>query len=110
MHFVSRIEPASAKTPEVYLQNSTGFRRATYVDRAMGSVHMGTGICYLDAHGVIQPHMHSFEESFYILEGSVILQINEQAYELGPGQFGLIGTGVPHGWRTVGDTTARWLE
>ena len=40
----------------------------------MGSVHMGVGICYLDPGG-IEPHRHSFEESFYILEGSVIVQI-----------------------------------
>ena len=110
MHFVSRIDPASAKTPQLYIQNSSGFRRAAYVDRAMGSAHMGTGICYLDANGVIQPHLHSFEESFYILEGNLILQINEQVYELGPGHFGLIGTGVPHGWRNSGEGTARWLE
>ena len=40
--------------------------------------------------GVIDPHLHSFEETFYILEGSVIVQIGEQAHLLGPGDFGLI--------------------
>ncbi len=49
MHAVSKIDPAAAQTPQLYQQHSTGFRRATYVDRAMGSVHMGTGICFLDA-------------------------------------------------------------
>ena len=110
MHFVSRIDPSLAGTPELYRQGSSGFRRASYVDRAMGSVHMGTGLCYLDANGIIQPHLHSFEESFYILEGSLIVQIGEQAYVLGPGNFGLIGTGVPHGWRNAGEQPARWLE
>jgi mannose-6-phosphate isomerase-like protein (cupin superfamily) len=71
---------------------------------------MGTGICYLDANGVIQPHLHSFEESFYILEGSLIVQIGEQAHLLEPGNFGLINTGVPHSWRNAGEGTARWLE
>ena len=110
MHFVSKIDPATAQTPELYAQKTWGFRRANYVDRAMGSVHMGTGICFLDAHGVIQPHLHSFEESFYILEGSLIVQIGEQAHLLGPGNFGLISTGVPHSWRNVGKEPARWLE
>ena len=76
----------------------------------MGSVHMGTGICYLDANGVVQPHLHSFEESFYILEGSLILQLGKQTHLLGPGHFGLIGTGVPHGWRNVSERSAHWLE
>ncbi|HSL45462.1 MAG TPA: cupin domain-containing protein [Anaerolineales bacterium] len=110
MHFVSRIDSSLAGTPELYRQASSGFRRATYVDRAMGSVHMGTGICYLDANGIIQPHLHSFEESFYILEGSLVLQIGDSAYQLGPGNFGLISTGLSHGWRNAGEGPARWLE
>ncbi len=88
MHFVSKIDPQTAQTPKVYEQGSSGFRRATYVERAIGSVHMGTGICYLDSQGVIQPHLHSFEESFYVLEGDLIVQIGEQAYQLGQGISG----------------------
>jgi mannose-6-phosphate isomerase-like protein (cupin superfamily) len=110
MHFVSKTDSSTAQTPKLYEQGSSGFRRAIYVDRAMGSVHMGTGICYLDANGTIQPHLHSFEESFYILEGNVIVQIGEQAYQLGPGNFGLISTGIPHSWRNIGEQPARWLE
>jgi mannose-6-phosphate isomerase-like protein (cupin superfamily) len=110
MHYVSHIDPATAQAPPLYDKRSSGFRRAAYVDRAVGSVHMGTGICYLDATGVIQPHLHSFEESFYILEGNVIVQIGERAYLLGPGHFGLISTGVPHSWRNASGQPARWLE
>jgi mannose-6-phosphate isomerase-like protein (cupin superfamily) len=110
MHFVSKIDPSATQIPEAYEQRSSGFRRASYVGRGMGSVHMGAGICYLDAVGVIQPHLHSFEESFYILDGSLILQIEGKAYLLGPGNFGLISTGIPHGWRNVGEEPARWLE
>jgi len=75
MHHVSKISESTAKTPSLYEKHSTGFRRAAYVDRAMGSVHMGVGVCYLEPDGAIQPHVHSFEESFYILEGHVTLQI-----------------------------------
>jgi quercetin dioxygenase-like cupin family protein len=114
MHHVSKINPATAKTPPLYVQHSTGFRRATYVDRAMGSVHMGVGICYLDPGGVIQPHVHSFEESFYILEGNLegsnIVQIGEKRHTLRPGNYGLINTGFRHAWHNTGDRTARWLE
>src|SRR5688572_10015069 len=110
MHFVSKIDPSTAHTPNLYEQGSSGFHRASYVDRAMGSVHMGTGICYLDANGLIQPHRHSFEESFYILEGNVVVQIGEEAYLVGQGHFGLISTGVPHSWRNVSEQPVRWLE
>ena len=110
MHFVSKIDSSSAQTPQLYKDHSSGFRRATYVERAMGSVHMGVGICYLDSHGAIESHLHSFEESFYILDGHVNVQIGEQTHQLGPGNFGLISTGVPHDWRNVGEGTVRWLE
>jgi quercetin dioxygenase-like cupin family protein len=106
MHHISKIDFASAKTPQGYQNHSSGFRRSTYVDAAVGSVHMGTGICFLD--GVIEPHVHSFEETFYILEGQVIVQIGDQSYTLSSGHFGLIGTGVKHAWRTLG--SARWIE
>ena len=88
MHHVSKIDPASALTPHLYRAHSSGFRRATYVDRGMGSVHMGVGVCFLDPNGVIQPHLHSFEESFYILEGAVTLETGGKIHELGPGQLG----------------------
>ncbi len=110
MHHISKIKANSAQTPELYRNHSAGFRRATYVDRAVGSMHMGTGICYLEPAGMVEPHVHSFEETFYILEGSLIAQIGEQVYALGPGHFGLIATGTRHGWRCVGNQPVRWLE
>lgn len=110
MHYVSKIDAAARLTPQMYDKRSEGFRRATYVDHGMGSVHMGVGICYLEPHGVIQPHLHSFEESFYILEGTVEAEIGEKSHELGPGHFGLIPTGVRHAWSNAGRRTVRWLE
>jgi mannose-6-phosphate isomerase-like protein (cupin superfamily) len=110
LHYVSRIDPAAAQIPAGFERHSSGFRRCTYVDRAMGSVHMGVGVCYLAANGAIEPHVHSFEESFYVLEGEVIAQIGESSDGFGPGHFGLIGTGVPHRWRNSSVRPARWLE
>jgi mannose-6-phosphate isomerase-like protein (cupin superfamily) len=110
MHYVSKIDAGSAQTPAGYEPHSSGFRRATYVDRAVGSVHMGTGICWLHAGGAINLHLHSFEESFYILEGQLILQMGEQFKTVVAGDFGLIPTGQAHAWRNTNDASARWLE
>lgn len=110
MHHVSRIEEASAEMPPLYAKNSTGFRRSTYVDRSMGSVHMGVGVCYLDPGGAIEPHLHSFEESFYILDGNVTAEIEGQNCSLQAGNFGLIRTGYRHRWRNPSGRPVRWLE
>jgi quercetin dioxygenase-like cupin family protein len=110
MHHVSRIDEAAAQTPQLYQKHSTGFRRATYVDHAVGSVHMGVGICFLAPGGVIEPHVHAFEESFYVLEGNLLAQVGGKSQMLGPGNFGLISTGVPHAFRSQDGGQARWLE
>lgn len=110
MHYVATIDLAGAGTPEGYHGHSSGFRRASYVDHTLGSVHMGTGICSLEAGGSIDPHVHAFEETFFVLEGQLIVLIGDQAYRLVAGDYGLIPTGTRHGWRSVGSLPARWLE
>jgi quercetin dioxygenase-like cupin family protein len=110
MHHVSRIEEAAAQTPKLYERHSAGFRRSTYVDPSVGSVHMGAGICYLDPGGAIQRHLHSFEESFYVLAGDLAVQIGDQSFGLRAGNFGLIRTGLPHAWHNAGHQSAQWLE
>jgi quercetin dioxygenase-like cupin family protein len=110
MHYASRIDAESAQTPEGYKSHSTGFRRATYVDRAIGSVHMSVGICFLEPDGVIQPHLHSFEESFYILDGEVGLEESDRTNTLKAGNFGLISTGRRHAWKNTSGRPVRWLE
>ncbi len=110
MHFVSRIDHAQAQTPTAYAGHSAGFTRAGYVDRAMGSVHMGVGVCAMARGGSVDPHLHSFEESFYVLEGSARLTAGGETHTVSAGHFGLIPTGVPHAWNHTGEGVVRWLE
>ena len=110
MHHTSKLDEDSFQAPPLYAKHSARFTRAVYVDRAVGSVHMGAGICRLEPGGVIQPHLHSFEENFYVLEGSVIGHIGDQAYAFSAGHYGLISTGIKHTWRNAGDQPVRWLE
>ncbi|PWU05884.1 MAG: cupin domain-containing protein [Terriglobia bacterium] len=110
MHYVSRIDESSARAPALYTEHTTGFRRSGYVHHNMGSVHMGVGVCYLAPGGTIEPHLHSFEESFYILEGNVAARIGQKTHQLAAGNFGLIRTGVTHAWRNESGRPVRWLE
>lgn len=110
MHHVTKFDPAQMTTPAQYAAHSADFKRAGFIDHSTGSVHMGTGICEIAPNGAIAPHLHSFEESFYVLEGHVIGEIDGRAHLFAPGDFGLISTGVKHAWRNTGDKPARWLE
>jgi quercetin dioxygenase-like cupin family protein len=93
-----------------YVGHSERFGRCVLVDRSAGSVHMGVGLCALESGGRVDTHLHSFEESFYILEGQPTLVLDGRAYTLLPGACGLIPVGVPHGWRGAREQTAKWID
>ncbi|MFJ9114859.1 cupin domain-containing protein [Streptomyces sp. NPDC102394] len=87
-----------------------GHRRRTLVGEDDGSVHTGFGVCELRPDGRVPAHVHSYEESFHVLGGSVILDVPEGSLLLVEGDYGLLPTGVPHAWRGTGDTPARWAD
>jgi quercetin dioxygenase-like cupin family protein len=64
---------------------------------------------HLAANGSIAPHVHSYEEGFYILEGHADVTINDQTHHLAPGDFGAFKVGTIHAWRNSGETPLRWL-
>ena len=56
----------------------------------------GWALCKLDSNGTLNPHVHFYEEAFFILEGQVLERIDRHDYQLGPGDYGIIQAGVPH--------------
>jgi quercetin dioxygenase-like cupin family protein len=93
----------------VYPDASTGFARYSLVDRAAGSMHMAVAMCELAAEGSVDEHLHSFEESFFVLEGSPVLLLEGRAWSLLPGACGVVPVGVRHAW-LGGDNDARWID
>jgi quercetin dioxygenase-like cupin family protein len=75
-----------------------------------GAVHTGFGTSQLDPGGRIDDHIHSYEESFYVLEGEVVVQTPEACALLVPGDYGVISLGTPHSWRNEGTAPARWAD
>ena len=98
------------KVVPAYSGNSRQFGRCSLVDQSVGSVHMGLGLCELRAGGYVDVHVHSFEESFYVLDGAPTLIIDARAYQLGPGACGLVPLGTPHAWVAPAHGTARWVD
>ncbi len=76
----------------------------------MGSVHMGTGVCFLEPDGAIQPHLPRLKRAFTFWTAPSRLRSGGKPHTLGPGHFGLIPTGVRHSWRNPRRGTVRWLE
>jgi len=96
-------------TPE-YVDSARLFSRCSLVDATVGSVHMGLGLCALQAEGYVDSHVHSFEESFYVTEGEPTLILDGRAYALLPGACGVVPVGVPHAWLGQSSRNAKWIE
>jgi quercetin dioxygenase-like cupin family protein len=86
-----------------------GFTRWSIVDESGPAVHTAFGICALEPGGASPTHVHSYEESFFVVDGAPILQTAEGARRLRPGDYGLVPVGMPHAWR-ADDAPARWAE
>ena len=110
MHYFGRFDDSALRAHPTYDGHSEGHTVAELVNRATGSVHTGLTMNELAAGGSIHPHLHSFEEGFYILSGEALVMVNGQTYRLGPGDYGAAKVGVPHAWRAAGDASVRWLQ
>jgi quercetin dioxygenase-like cupin family protein len=109
-HLVRRAAEARFAGPPEWAPAAAGFRRWAAVDEGGGAVHTGFGICGLEPGGSLPAHVHSFEQSFFMLEGEAVLITPEGAFRLGPDDYGLLSVGVPHAWRNDGAVTARWAD
>jgi quercetin dioxygenase-like cupin family protein len=110
MHYFGSFQDSALSEPALFRGHSEGYTQATLVDRAAGSFHTGLSVNELQPGGVIHPHVHSFEEGFYILGGEAILAIAGTPYRLGPGDYGVAKVGTSHAWRTAGSAPVRWLQ
>jgi quercetin dioxygenase-like cupin family protein len=98
------------ETPAAYAAHSDGHRRAEIVGPAVGSVHTGITKCALEPGGTVGEHLHSFEKSFYVVEGRPRLTIEGRTWQLSPDDCGLVPLGVPHAWRNAEREGCRWIE
>jgi quercetin dioxygenase-like cupin family protein len=90
--------------------HAVGLKRATLVGRGVGAVHTGLAMVELAPGGHVGVHLHSTEQSFYVLSGHPTLTLEGRPYLLSANDCGLLPVGVEHGWRNVGDEPARLLE
>jgi quercetin dioxygenase-like cupin family protein len=109
-HIVQRGADAVFVKPGGWAAGATGYRRWEIVGEDHGAAHTGFGICELEPSGRMPMHLHSFEESFHVLDGAAVVQTAEASVVLGPGDYGVIPVGVPHTWSTEGDAAVRWAE
>jgi mannose-6-phosphate isomerase-like protein (cupin superfamily) len=109
-HVVRPGAEAALVVPDGWAAAAAGYRRWDAVGERDGAVHTGFGLCALDPGGALPTHVHSFEESVYVVDGAGVLDTPEGSFSLGPGDYGLIPVGVPHRWRNPSDAPVQWAE
>jgi mannose-6-phosphate isomerase-like protein (cupin superfamily) len=108
VHHVARAD--DIRLAEAAQGHARGYRRASVIDRSVGSVHTGLSLCELDAGGHLDTHVQSYEEQFFVTDGAPVLVFDGDPVELAPGACGVIPVGTPHAWRGPATGTARWIE
>lgn len=88
----------------------SGLQRASLVGRHVGSVHTGFALCQLAPGGTVDEHLHSTEQSFFVLRGNPVVTVDGRSHRLGPGECGFLDVGVPHAWAGPSNGDAAWLE
>lgn len=109
-HLVRTANQVEFIIPDGYASISQGFRRWSVVNRESGSVHQEFNICELDPGGAINAHIHTFEESIYILEGQLICETGDGKFALETGDYGIIQVGATHSFRNESAAPVRWTE
>ncbi|HLI14749.1 MAG TPA: cupin domain-containing protein [Acidimicrobiales bacterium] len=87
---------------------AAGYRRQVLIDEACGSVHLTLGWAALDPGAEVRTHVHSFEKTIYVVEGSLDLALGGAVHRLGVDDYALVPLGSLHALRSVAG--ARWLE
>ena len=109
-HHVTRFSTADLTVPHGYESASDGYRRVSHVGAETGSVHMSYGTSSLAAGGHVATRVQSYEESFFVLEGTPVLALDGVRHALRPSDCGLIPVGVEHAWENPGPAEARWID
>ncbi len=109
-HLVARAADSHFRRPGGWAAAAIGYRRWEVVGEDTGSAHTGFAICAVEPGGSVPAHVHSFEETFYVLDGAGVISMPDGARHVGPGDYGLVPVGTPHAWRNLGSAPVRWAE
>jgi quercetin dioxygenase-like cupin family protein len=88
----------------------SGIALKMLVDERLGAALHTMFMVEYQPGGVAQPHDHPLEESYYILEGEVEAEANDETFVLGPGDVFWTGVGCVHAFRNRSDGLVRWVE
>ncbi len=109
-HIVKKVADLDLRTPSEFSDRSDGYVGDNIVDEPGGSTQMGFRLSRLEPGGQVAAHVHSFEESLYVISGALTVDTPEASFELVTGDYGLLPVGTTHAFRNVSDANVEFAE
>jgi quercetin dioxygenase-like cupin family protein len=109
-HVVGTLDWSFADNPMAPGATSSGLARQRFIGWPEGAVHTDLSAVVLQPGGWLAPHVHSYEEALYILEGDMLFLIGERVYRVTGGDYALMPTGMRHGIANTGEQPVRFLS
>jgi uncharacterized cupin superfamily protein len=81
-----------------------------FVDRSFGATHQSLFLIQYSPGAKIDPHDHTFEESYFIVGGRVHAVADGKSYDLGPGDVIWTGVGCIHSFANNGANRSAGLR
>jgi quercetin dioxygenase-like cupin family protein len=110
VHHVGRIDWSFIEQPAPASPTSSGLARLRIVGPDQGAVHTDLAAVGLQPGGWLAPHVHSFEEALYVLEGELLLLLGETVHRLVDGDYALMPTGMRHALGNASGAPIRLLS
>ncbi len=89
---------------------SSGLGRRVVVGPDQGAIHTELAVGALAPGGWLAPHVHSFEEALYVLEGELILELDRRVHRLVRGDYAAMPVGLRHTLANAAGAPVRWLS
>jgi quercetin dioxygenase-like cupin family protein len=109
VHYVGRVDWSFLDTPLPPGPTSSGVARQVIVGPAQGATHTELAVGGFTPDGWLARHVHSFEEALYLLEGELVLEIDQDVHRLVPGDYADMPVGAHH-TLVAGSPGVRWLS
>jgi len=110
VHIVKTTADLDYETPPEFEGHSEGYTAAEVVDEPGGSTQMGFRMGRVDTDGHAATHVHSFEESLYVVEGELTVDTPEGSYRLVAGDYALLPVGTTHAFRNLSGAAVEFAE
>lgn len=110
MKHVSRIDWSFIDEPAPPSATASGLARSRVVGPDQGAVHTDITAAGLTPGGWIAPHVHSFEEALYVLEGELLLELDQRVHRLVTGDYALMPVGLRHALGNASGEPVRLLS